>query len=55
LIAREKVPSPPTRNALHDLQLKWRRLRGQLRLAVRYLSCFWRARRQFVGIDPQQF
>ncbi len=55
LIAREKVPSPPTRNALHDLQLKWRRLRAQLRLAVRYLSCFWRARRQFVGIDPQQF
>ena len=55
LIAREKVPSPPTRNALHDLQLKWRRLRGQLRLAVRYLSCFWRARRQFVGIDKAQF
>jgi glycosyl transferase family 25 len=55
LIAREKVPSPPTRNALHDLQLKWRRLRAQLRLAVRYLGCFWRARRQFVGIDPQQF
>jgi glycosyl transferase family 25 len=55
LIAREKVPSPPTRNALHDLQLKWRRLRAQLRLAVRYLSCFWRARRQFVGIDKAQF
>ena len=55
LIAREKVPSPPTRNALHDLQLKWRRLRAQLRLAVRYLGCFWRARRQFVGIDKAQF
>lgn len=55
LIAREKVPSPPTRNALHDLQLKWRRLRAQVRLAVRYLSCFWRARRQFVGIDKAQF
>jgi glycosyl transferase family 25 len=55
LIAREKVPSPPTRSGLHDLQLKWRRLRGQLRLAVRYLSCFWRARRQFVGIDAAQF
>jgi glycosyl transferase family 25 len=55
LIAREKVPSPPTRNALHDLQLKWRRLRAQLRLAVRYLGCFWRARRQFVGIDTAQF
>ena len=55
LIAREKVPSPPTRGGLHDLQLKWRRLRGQLRLAARYLGCFWRARRQFVGIDIQQF
>jgi glycosyl transferase family 25 len=55
LIAREKVPSPPTRNALHDLQLKWRRLRAQLRLAVRYLSCFWRARRQFVEVDKAQF
>ena len=55
LIAREKVPSPPTRSGLHDLQLKWRRLRGQLRLGVRYLRCFWRARRQFVGVDPQQF
>ncbi len=55
LIAREKVPSPPTRGGLHDLQLKGRRLRAQLRLAVRYLSHFWRARRQFVGIDPQQF
>lgn len=55
LIAREKVPSPPTRSDLHDLQLKGRRLRAQLRLAVRYLSCFWRARRQFVGIDLKQF
>ena len=55
LIAREKVPSPPTRSALHALQLKWRRLRAQLRLAFRYLSCFWRARRQFVGIDPHRF
>lgn len=55
LIAREKVPSPPTRSSLHDLQLKWRRLRGQMRLAVRYLRCFWWTRRQFVGIDPQQF
>jgi glycosyl transferase family 25 len=55
LIAREKVPSPPTRNGLHDLQLKWRRLRAQLRLAIRYLTCFWRARRQYVGIDPSQF
>lgn len=55
LIAREKVPSPPTRSSLHDLQLKWRRLLAQLRLASRYLSCFWRARRQFVSIDPQQF
>jgi glycosyl transferase family 25 len=55
LIAREKVPSPPTRSGLHDLQLKWRRLRGQMRLAIRYLRCFWRARRQFVGIDPQRF
>jgi glycosyl transferase family 25 len=55
LIAREKVPSPPTRSVLHDLQLKWRRLHAQLRLAVRYLNCFWRARRQFVGIDKAQF
>jgi glycosyl transferase family 25 len=55
LIAREKVPSPSTRNAMHDLQLKWRRLRAQLRLAVRYLSCFWRARRQFVEVDKAQF
>jgi len=55
LIAREKVPSPPTRSGLHNLQLKWRRLGAQLRLALRYLSCFWRARRQRVGIDPHQF
>ncbi len=55
LIAREKVPSPLTRNGWHDLQLKRRRLRAQLRLAIRYLTCFWRARRQFVGIDPAQF
>ncbi len=55
LIAREKVPSPLTRNGWHDLQLKRRRLRAQLRLALRYLTCFWRARRQFVGIDPPQF
>lgn len=55
LIAREKVPSPPTRSRLHDLQFKGRRLNAQLRLAVRYLTCVWRARRQFVGIDPAQF
>ena len=55
LIAREKVPSPPTRSSLHDLQFKWRRLNAQLRLAARYLTCLWRARRQFVGIDPAQF
>lgn len=55
LIAREKVPSPPTRSSLHDLQFKWRRVLAQLRLAGRYLRCFWKARRQFVGIEPQQF
>lgn len=55
LIAREKVASPPTRSRLHDLQFKWRRLLAQLRLAGRYLRCFWKARRQWVGIDPQQF
>lgn len=55
LIAREKVPSPSTRSVLHDLQLKGRRLNSQLRLAIRYLNCFWRARRQFVSIDLQQF
>ena len=55
LIAREKVPSPPTRSRLHNLQFKGRRLNAQLRLAVRYLTCVWRARRQFVGIDPAQF
>jgi glycosyl transferase family 25 len=55
LIAREKVPSPPTRSNLHDLQFKLRRLVAQLRLAVRYLGCFWQARRQFVGIDKAQF
>lgn len=55
LIAREKVPSPPTRSSLHDLQFKWRRLNAQLRLAARYLTCVWRGRRQFVGIDPAQF
>jgi len=55
LIAREKVPSPLTRSGWHDLQFKWRRLGAQLRLAIRYLSCFWRGRRQEVGIDPQQF
>jgi glycosyl transferase family 25 len=55
LIAREKVPSPPTRGIRHDLQLKYRRLMSQSRLAVRFLSCFWRARRQYVGIDAQTF
>ena len=55
LIAREKVPSPPTQGIGHDLLLKYRRLMGQLRLAARFLSCFWRARRQYVGIDPQTF
>ena len=55
LIAREKVPSPLTRSGWHDLQFKWRRMGAQLRLAVRYLSCFCWARRQEVGIDPQQF
>jgi glycosyl transferase family 25 len=55
LIAREKVPSPPTRGVRHDLQLKYRRLMSQSRLAIRFLSCFWRARRQYVGIDSQTF
>ena len=55
LIAREKVPSPPTRGIRHDLKLKYRRLMSQSRLAVRFLSCFWRARRQYVGIDSQTF
>lgn len=55
LIAREKVPSPPTRDAAHTLQFKWRRVRAQLRLAGRYLSHFWHTRRQFVTIDANQF
>ncbi len=55
LIAREKVPSPLTRSGWHDLQFKWRRLGAQLRLALRYLSCFCWAQRLEVGIDPRQF
>ena len=55
LIAHEKVPSPPTRSAAHDLQFKWRRLRSQLRLAGRFLNYFWRARRKYVTIDIAQF
>ena len=55
LIAREKVPSPPTRGVGHTLLLKYRRVMGQLRLAARFLSCIGRARRQYVGIDPQTF
>jgi glycosyl transferase family 25 len=55
LIAREKVPSPPTRGFRHDLRLKYRRLMSQLRLAIRFLSYFWRARRQYVDIDSQTF
>ncbi len=55
LIAREKMPSPPTRGAWHDFQLKSRRVMAQLRMAARFLSCVWRARRQYVGIDPKAF
>lgn len=55
LIAREKVPSPPLRNAAHGLQFKRRRLLAQLRLAARFLNHFWRARRQYVPIQRDQF
>ena len=55
LIAREKVPSPPTSGLGHDLRIKGRRLKSQLRLAGRFLACIWRARRQHVGIDAQTF
>lgn len=55
LIAREKVPSPPTRHWTQGVQLKLRRLGSQMRLAWRFLSCMGRARRQMVGIDREQF
>ena len=55
LIAREKVPSPPTSGIGHDLRIKGRRLTSQLKLAGRFLTCFWRARRQDVGIDFRNF
>lgn len=55
LIAREKVPSPPTQHWTQGVRLKLRRLGSQMRLAWRFLSCMSRARRQMVGIDLPQF
>lgn len=55
LIARDKIATPPARGAVHGLKFKWRRLSAQLRLATRFLSYFWRARRQLITIDAKQF
>ena len=55
LIAREKVPSPPTKGLGKDVQLKCRRIMSQLRIAARFISCFGRARRVHVDIDIRAF
>ena len=55
LIAREKVPSPPTSGIVHDVRIKTRRLMSQLKLAGRFLTCFWHAQRRDVGIDATTF
>ena len=55
LIAREKVPSPPTRGWAQSIRLKLRRLSSQMRLAWRFISCMPRARRCMVDIDVQAF
>ena len=55
LIAREKVPSPPTRSGLHDPPMKMPTNLPPTPAAPRELPCFWRAGRQFVRIDEAQF
>lgn len=55
LIAREKVPSPPTQGVLQVVQLKYRRILSQLRMAARFIRCMGRARREHVGIDLTTF
>lgn len=55
LIAREKVPSPPTQGLGQDIQFKCRRIMSQLRMAARFIRCLGKARRQYVGIDLATF